>query len=128
MSVAYVDTSAAMKLVIDESESAALAQELVMGDHRLVSSWLLHTEMHCAAGRRPDTIRIDAITTVLRRITLADLIRGDLLAAGGHAPLGANDAIHLATAVRLGADEMVTYDQELAQAAEALGLTVVAPH
>jgi len=127
VSVAYVDTSAAMKLVVDEPESAALARELVEGDRRLASSWLLHTEMHCAAGRRPESVALDAITVVLRRVTLVDLTRGDLLAAGGHPPLRSNDAIHLATALRIGADEFVTYDDELARAAEAVGLTIVAP-
>ena len=127
VTVAYVDTSAAMKLVLQEAESDALAHELVNGDRRLAASWLLHTEMHCAAGRRPDVVDLETITTVLRRITLVDLTRGDLLAAGGHPPLRSNDAIHLATALRIGADEMVTYDDELGEAASRFGLAVVAP-
>lgn len=127
VSVAYVGTSAAMKLVLEEAESDALARELVTGDRRLASSWLLHTEMHCASGRRPEIVTTEAITTVLRRITLVDLTRGDLLAAGSHPPLRSNDAIHLATALRIGADEIVTYDDELARAAQTAGLTVVAP-
>ncbi|MEV8212553.1 type II toxin-antitoxin system VapC family toxin [Leifsonia sp. NPDC077715] len=127
VTVAYLDTSAAMKLVLQEAESDALAYELVNGERRLASSWLLHTEMHCAAGRRPDVVDLETISTVLRRITLVDLTRGDLLAAGGHPPLRSNDAVHLATALRIGADEMVTYDDELARAAERFGLVVVAP-
>ena len=55
------------------------------------------------------------------------MTRGDLLAAGTHAPLRSNDAIHLATALRIGADEIVTYDDELARAAATAGIRVVAP-
>ena len=127
MTVAYLDTSAAIKLVIEEAESEALVTALTDTSRRLAASWLLHTEMHCAAGRNPAVISLDAITAVLETITLVDVIRGDLLAAGTHAPLRSNDAIHLATALRIGADEIVTYDAELARAAASAGIRVVAP-
>lgn len=55
------------------------------------------------------------------------LARGDLLTAGTHSPLLSNDAIHLATALRLGADGIVTYDVELATAARDAGIRVIAP-
>ncbi|MFV0426378.1 MAG: type II toxin-antitoxin system VapC family toxin [Beutenbergiaceae bacterium] len=116
-----------MKLVVDEHESAALLEYLVSSDHRLAASWLLHTEMHCAAGRNPAVLPMQAIATVLSAVTLVDLTRGDLLAAGTHTPLRSADAIHLAAALRMGADVIVTYDVELARAASAAGLTVVAP-
>lgn len=72
-------------------------------------------------------IAIAAVTTVLDAIDLVDLTRGDLLAAGTHAPLRSNDAIHLATALRLGVDEIVSYDNELSRAAAAAGVRVIAP-
>ena len=126
--IAYLDTSAAMKLVVDEVESTALARTLARQDNlRLVSSWLLHTEMYCAAGRHPDDVAHDAVSEMLDRVSLIDLTRGDLLAAGTHAPLRSGDAIHLAVALRVGADEMVTYDSELGLRAQAAGLTVIAP-
>ena len=93
----------------------------------MLASWLLHTELHCAAGRHPAIISIDAITAVIDAVSLVDVTRGDLLAAGTHAPLRSNDAIHLATALRIGADEIVTYDDELARAAATAGIRVVAP-
>jgi len=124
--LSYVDTSAAMKLIVIEPESAALAEGLST-DRRLVASWLLHTELHCAAGRHPDDIDITDVQKVLSTVNLADLTRGDMMAAGTHAPLKSNDAIHLAVAIRLGTDEMVTYDGELAGAARAAGLTVFGP-
>jgi uncharacterized protein len=126
--ISYLDTSAAIKLIIDEPQSEALTAELAeRDDQRLVSSWLLHTEMHCAAGRHPQGLDIDAVRTVLDSVSLVDLTRGDLLAAGTHAPLRSNDAIHLAVALRVGADEIVTYDGELIERATAAGLPVLSP-
>jgi hypothetical protein len=52
-----------------------------------VASWLLHTELHCAAGRHPETVTIAAVQAVLDTLVLVDVTRGDLLAAGTHAPL-----------------------------------------
>lgn len=128
VTTAYLDTSAAMKLVVDEAESEALVEELSASPpRRVVASWLLHAELHCAAGRNPALIDASAITAVLDTIILVDVTRGDLLAAGTHAPLRSADAIHLATALRLGVDEIVTYDIELARAAAAAGLRIVAP-
>jgi predicted nucleic acid-binding protein len=128
VTIAYLDTSAAMKLVLDEPQSDALTAELAARDDRQpVSSWLLHAEMHCAAGRHPQDIDLEAVRTVLDSVNLIDLARGDLLAAGTHAPLRSNDAIHLAVALRVGADEIVTYDEELAQRANAAGLPVLSP-
>lgn len=127
MTVAYLDTSAAVKLVIEEAESAALVVALTDPSRRLAASWLLHTELHCAAGRNPAIISHEAITAVIDAVTLVDVTRGDLLAAGTHAPLRPNDAIHLATALRIGADEIVTYDAELARAGASAGIRVIAP-
>jgi predicted nucleic acid-binding protein len=124
--LAYVDASAAMKLIVDEPESATLADTLSSG-RRLVASWLLHTELHCAAGRHPRDVRLTDVQTVLDTINLVDLTRGDMLAAGTHARLRSTDAIHLPVALRLGSDEMVTYDAELADAAKAAGLVILAP-
>lgn len=128
MSTAYLDTSAAMKLIVEEAESEALSRELASGEgRRLIASWLLHTELHCAAGRHPDAVEAAAVKAVLEVVNLVDLTRGDLLAAGTHAPLRSNDAVHLAVALRVGCEEMVTYDEELATAAGAAGLSVLSP-
>lgn len=124
--LAYLDTSAAMKLVVEEAESEALVEELANG-RRLVASWLLHTELHGAAGRHPDAIDGRVVGEVLSTVNLVDLTRGDMLAAGTQVPLRSNDAIHLAVALRLGVDEVVTYDAELAAAVEAAGIRVLSP-
>lgn len=128
MTLGYLDTSAAMKLLVDERESEALVAQLVgVADRRLVASWLLHAELYCAAGRHPAALDIGSIAQVLDTVYLVDVMRGDMIAAGGHAPLRTSDAIHLAVAVRVGADEMITYDRELADASARLGLAVVSP-
>lgn len=127
MTLAYLDTSAAMKLLVEEAESEALLHELTGSDRRLAASWLLHTELHCAAGRNPALIAIPSVTAVLNVVDLVDVTRGDLLAAGTHAPLRSNDAIHLATALRLGVDDVITYDSELSRAALAAGIRVTTP-
>jgi predicted nucleic acid-binding protein len=128
VTISYLDTSAAMKLVLDEPQSDALTAELAgRDDRRLVSSWLLHTEMHCAAGRHPEDVDLEAVGAVLDSVSLINVTRGDLLAAGTHAPLRSNDAIHLAVALRVGVDEIITYDGELAGLAATAGLPVLSP-
>lgn len=128
MTIAYLDTSAAMKFLVEEAESAALVARLSTDPTcRLVASWLLHTELHCAAARNPALIPLRSVTKVLSTVTLVDITRGDLLSAGTLTPLKSADAIHLAAALRLGVDQMITYDVELAAAAQAAGLEVLAP-
>src|SRR5215213_3838185 len=99
---------AAMRLIVDEPESRALADALA-SDRRFVASWLLHTELHCASSRHPQEIPLAAIHAVLNTVNVVDLTRGDMLAAGTHAPLRSNDAIPLAVAIRLGTDEIAAY-------------------
>jgi uncharacterized protein len=132
--ISYLDTSAAMKLLVEEAESDALAaylQSAAAGaeERSLVASWLLHTELHCAANRHPDEVDLDSVAVLLDTLALIDLTRGDLLTAGAlPGQLRSHDAIHLAVALRIGADELLTYDAQLAHAAAAAGLPVAQPH
>ena len=131
--ICYVDTSAAMKLLVEEAESDALNAFLQSTAERqeqstLVASWLLHTELHCAANRHPDDIDAESVGILLETVSLIDVTRGDLLTAGAlPGRLRSNDAIHLAVALRVGADAMLSYDDELANAAAATGLSVQQP-
>ena len=129
--IVYVDTSAAMKLLAEEKESAELAAYLQRrredGD-TLVASLLLHTELHCAANRRPEFIEHELVSTVLSTIALVDIESGDLTTAPllpGR--LRSADALHLATALRVDARAMVTYDVELRGAARTAGIDVISP-
>jgi hypothetical protein len=97
-------------------------------ERQLVASWLLHTELHCAANRHPNEVDLDSVGVVLDTVSLIDLTRGDMLTAGTlPGRLRSNDAIHLAVALRVGTDGMLTYDAELANAAGVAGLSVVQP-
>lgn len=126
--ISYLDTSAAMKLLVEEPESVALLSYLQSSGDRLAASWLLHTELHRAAARHPDLIDEASVAMVLDTVSLVDLTRGDLLTAGAlPGRLRSNDAIHLVVALRLGVDELLTYDTELVEAATAAGLTVRQP-
>lgn len=128
--IRYLDTSAALKLLVEEAESAALARELtasVAAGDRLVASLLLHTELHCAARRRAD-LDPASVRAVLDSVGLVDVRRDDLLRAASSAwGLRSADAIHLATALRLDVDEIIAYDHELCDAAETAGLRVSSP-
>lgn len=125
--IVYVDTSAALKLVVEEPESGPTAEFLStaaqQGD-RLVASMLLHTELHRAANRRD--LPPDLVNAVLDAINLVDLTRADLLyAAALPGKLRSADAIHLAAAIRLESDLLVAFDKELVRAATQAGLHTV---
>ncbi|WP_284751841.1 type II toxin-antitoxin system VapC family toxin [Arthrobacter sp. efr-133-R2A-120] len=127
--ITYVDSSAILKLLVDEPESVALAEYLSTSaatGHRLVASMLLYTELHCAARRRG--LGAEPVNTVLSGINLVDIARSDLMyAAALPGRLRSADAIHLATAIRLQTDLLVAYDGALLAAALDAGVTVLAP-
>ena len=126
----YIETSAAAKLLVDEPESSRLAARLdraVDSDDALLSSVLLETELRRLA------VRVDlaqtAVTHLLERFDLVEPDRS-LYRDAGLLPgrqLRSLDALHLAVALRVAADVMVTYDHRQADAAEAVGLPVLAP-
>jgi predicted nucleic acid-binding protein len=125
----YLDASAAVKLVVTESESASLRRFLVDQVTR-VSSRVLAVELVRAVQRRSPT-SVDQARSLLGVMEYVELDSSVAERAAGLEPaaLRSLDAIHLASALAL-ADELdafVTYDARQADAARALGLTVVAP-
>jgi hypothetical protein len=122
---AYIDTSAALKLVHAESESLLLRKELRQFD--LFSADLLETEIRRAAGRTG--IPQGEISELLKSIALIETARPVYRAAGllGATPLRSLDAIHLAVALRAGLETIVTYDSRMVAAAMDLGMNVFAP-
>ena len=127
---AYVDASAAVKLVIEEDASAALGLWLAQSTPRLVTSDLTRTEL-TRAVRRIDTAALPLVAGVLERIDIVRVTSNDFEKAAEQSPpeLRSLDALHLASALDLAddVDSMLTYDHRLGDAAEALGLTVIAP-
>ena len=127
--IIYVDTSAVLKLVLEEKESPSAAEYLTKAaskGNQLTASMLLYTELHCAGHRRG--IPGELVNTILGSINLLDVARSDLMyAAALPGRLRSADAIHLATAIRLQADVLMAYDAELLAAAVDSGLNVLSP-
>ena len=128
MSVWYLDTSAALKLLIEEPESPALAQTVDREQPDLVAGWLLETELRRAAQRLP-ALGMDVVSEFLAGVSLYEM-PGSLFREAGILPgetLRSVDALHLAVAVRIGVDMVLNYDVRMADAARILGLTVLSP-
>ena len=127
--VCYVDSSAIVKLVVRETESAALRRYL--RDRPLVSSALARVEV--ARAIMPHGAR--ALRTAREVLSRIDFIRinNEVLSRASTmepADLRALDAIHLATASLLGESlsRLVCYDGRLASTAKATNAwTVAAP-
>jgi predicted nucleic acid-binding protein len=127
--LAYLDTSAYVKLVLRESEHVALAGALERWPARISSALLrVEAERTCARYGGPWVERARAGAATLALLPLDD----DVLAAAGElrpARLRTLDALHLATALsvgrRLGA--LFSYDDRLCAAAEAAGIVVERP-
>jgi len=126
----YLDTSALVKLVVAEAESAALLAWLGHDERVPVSSDLTRTEL-IRAVRRVAPERMVEARAVLDALTLLELTPAVFEQAGRLDPaiVRSLDAIHLAAALMLGDDleGFVTYDERLAEAARANGVAVVAP-
>lgn len=126
----YLDTSALVKLVIEEAESASLVAWLTSADREPVTSDLARTELARAVRRwAPD--QAVAATQVLEAVSVIALATSTFDAAGRLDPveLRSLDALHLAAALELGDDleAFVTYDDRQAAAARAYGIEVVDP-
>jgi uncharacterized protein len=124
MRVAYLDSSALVKLVIAEPESAALRQ-YVRRRRPLVSSALARTEVLRSLLSFGETA-LSRGRRVLRTVELVRVNDRVFEAAGTLLPAEVRSlvAIHLATAQQLGDDlgVVVTYDARMADAAAKLGL------
>lgn len=128
--IVYLDTSAVLQILIDEPGTQAMRESFNGWQERgddLVSSYLLHTELHCAARRR-GFVEPQVIDVLLAGIGLIDIDRSLLLAASRipH-PLRSADAIHYATALAVEAEVLVTYDSELVDAAHGGAITPLSP-
>lgn len=126
----YLDTSAAVKLVVAESGSTALRKVLEGATTPIVSSDLLRTELMRTTRRGAPDQMVQA-RAVLDSLVLLTLSTAVVERAGELEPglLRSLDALHLAAALELGdeLDGLITYDDRMASAARALGISVVAP-
>ena len=127
--LAYLDTSALVKLVLHEPESAALHAYVAAGD--IVTSGIARTEALRTVRRSGERELEAACRRLLDECVVIQPDQLVLEAACTIDPveLRSLDALHLATATRLQYDltAFVCYDTRLAQAALDHGLTVVSP-
>lgn len=129
MPAVYLDSSAIVKLAVEEPESMAL-RRFLRRRRPLVSSALARTEVLRALLLEGEA-GLSRARAVLDRL---DLIRVNdrVLAAAGVLPpahMRSLDAIHIATAQLIGSDlgHLVSYDERMVDAARTLGLRVAAP-
>ncbi len=131
MSLYYADTSAVIKLLVEETHSKAFAA-FYDGhtDAEWVSSALLRIEVIRAVARAMPTLLPDArdLLTAFSYIAIDDEI---VDAAMGEPDRGLRslDAIHLGTARLLAPelDALVSYDDRLLRAANDAGLATISP-
>src|SRR5216683_4083779 len=128
--VAYIDTSAAVKLLMTEPESPALRRWLRRRPAR-ASAAFLRVEL-VRVVRRAGLPRL--IPEARKLLAGVHLIRLDDALLDHSADLDPNelrslDSIHLAAAVSLGEDlaAVVSYDERLLAAATSLGLPTATP-
>jgi uncharacterized protein len=127
----YIDTSALVKLVTVEPESAPLRSYLLEagGDAEFTAA-ITRTELVRAAARLRDTDIARQASLLLTRLQFVEISTALLDAAAVLPPpeLRTIDAIHLAAAMT--APELralVTYDRRLADAAADAGVVVASP-
>ena len=129
--IVYVESSAAVKLLFREDETDALGNFLngLSADPQvsLLSSTILETELRRAAVRA--SVAQPSVTAILDRLDIFDLDRSVFTSAGTlpGKQLRSLDALHIAAALRVDADVMVSYDARQIAAAEAAGLRTQSP-
>ena len=125
----YLDTSAFLKLFLEEDDAEAM-RAWYEGGRDCWSSQLLATEAHRAARRR--SVEGADVDAMLDRISLITPTPATFRRAAMLAPdtVRTLDALHLASALELASEleAVVAYDQRITQGAAAAGLAVVAPH
>jgi predicted nucleic acid-binding protein len=131
VSLYYADTSAVVKLLVEETDSKAFAAFYdAHSDAEWVSSDLLRIELTRAVARAMPALLPDARELLLAFSCIA--IDDDIVEGAMNEPdrgLRSLDAIHLATARILAPelDALVTYDDRLLRAATDAGLVIVSP-
>jgi predicted nucleic acid-binding protein len=134
--ILYVDTSAMLKLLVREAESAAIERELLQWSE-LATSVITEVELPRAVARAREE-RADAVIDgsvvlqgVLASAAIIPLNENIVAAARKVKPVhvGALDAIHIASAISLGRQlaGVATHDKRMQDALEPLGVGVIAP-
>ena len=130
MRALYLDSSAFVKVIVEEPGSIALREYLAGESARFVSYALLRTEALRGVRQQGPEVRT-AVRAGLRRIELIAIDDRILDTAGTLEPqvLRTLDAIHVASALAVGDDlvALVTYDERMIASARQLGLPTATP-
>lgn len=128
--IAYIDSSALIKLLVRQPETASLEADLAQRDGLLMSR-LGAVECRRAAARVSTRRVLQAFEQLLEAVYMLDISPAILNRAAEIAQprVRSLDAIHLATALSIDDPELelITYDDRMADAARANGLRVVQP-
>ena len=141
--ISYIDASAVVPLYVNEQSSRAMRRWFASTDPSQValSRWTL-TEFVSALGIRvrmqtvtPDAARraISAFDTMTEHslmilpLDAPDFSRANDLMLDFSLGLRAGDALHIGVALNAGVGRLVTLDQRMTRAAEALGLPCESP-
>ena len=126
----YLDTSAIVKLVVEEPDTSAVESALAHCQAAF-SSRLALVECMRAIARVSDRRALTTVSEVFEALVLHEVNEAVLEKAATLTPaaLRSLDAIHLATALLLEQADLafVTYDDRLARAAEEQGLSLLQP-
>ena len=127
----YLDTSALVKLLFEEVESAALEQWLTQNSSEFkVTSELTRVEL-LRTCRRVDIGSIDDAIQLLRGLDFLPIDHSVIHRASSLLPteLRSLDAIHVASALTLRneIEAFVAYDLRLCAAADSVGLKIISP-
>lgn len=129
--ILYCDSSALVKLVVEEPESAEL--EAWLGSQTepvLISSVLARTEVVRAVARTdPDAVHLAVDLLAAVSVVELDVSLADTAAQLDPAELRCLDALHVAAALRLGPalGYMISYDERMLDAARRHGVAVAHP-
>jgi uncharacterized protein len=125
----YVDSSALVKLVVEEPETDGL-RAFLSDDADQLASALVEVEV-VRAVRRVVPQLVTQAERVVAQLAIIEISEPILTRARSLEPvtLRSHDSLHLATAIEIGdeLDAVVTYDARMAGAGTALGLRVVSP-
>lgn len=129
MKVAFCDSSALVKLIAEELESAALRNAL-KAYSKVIASELAAVEVPRAIRRR-DPGRVALAHRLIRNLETVPVDRGVIERAASLDPaeLRSMDALQLACALRVAQFDpvFIAYDKRILQAASVIGLRALSP-
>ena len=127
----YLDSSALVKLILVEAESAGLREWLAENSEQPMVSSTLHRAEVARAVWRYEPAALGQCYRLMRRVQQLGM-SADILDTAGTIPpqiLRSGDAIHLASALSIKhyLTAFVAYDKQLLAAADGIGLPTASP-